>query len=66
MRLFSKFKKFDKNKEENLRKEIEMDGGLEKNDVKAMILSAMLTILPVCFIALLGMCLLALWVFGAI
>ena len=36
-------------KEKKLREEIEKDGGLEKNDEKAMIFSALIVILPICF-----------------
>ena len=40
-------KKPDPEAEQKLRDEIEQYGGLEKNDMKAMIISAMLVILPV-------------------
>ena len=40
-------KKPDPEAEQKLRSEIEEAGGLEKNDMKAMILSAMLVFLPV-------------------
>ena len=42
-----KLKKYDPDAEQALRDEIEANGGLEKNDMKAMILAALLTILPV-------------------
>ena len=48
--LFEKFrnlKKYDPEAERKLRDEIEAQGGLEKNDVKAMIIAALLVILPV-------------------
>ena len=48
--MFDKFrslKKPDPEAEQKLRDEIEQHGGLEKNDMKAMILSAMLVFLPV-------------------
>lgn len=63
---FRRLKKFDKGKEEKLRKDIEEAGGLEKNDLSAMIFSALLTILPVCILILLGISLIALLAFGAI
>ncbi|MBE6943166.1 MAG: hypothetical protein E7453_02740 [Ruminococcaceae bacterium] len=42
-----KLKKFDPKKEQSLRDEIEANGGLEKNDLAAMIISALLVLLPV-------------------
>jgi hypothetical protein len=42
-----KLKKYDPEKEQALRNEIEQAGGLEKNDLKAMIIAAILTIFPV-------------------
>ena len=47
------FKKFDENKEEKLREEIYEEGGLEKKDIGAMILSAYLIIIPISLGALL-------------
>ncbi len=44
---FKKLKKYDPEAERKLRREIEEAGGLEKNDMKAMIISALLVILPV-------------------
>lgn len=51
LKRFRQLKKYDPEKERALQDEIEAAGGLEKNDVKAMILAAMLTIMP--FIVLL-------------
>ena len=51
--LFKKLKKPDPQAEQKLRDEIEADGGLEKNDVAAMIIAAMLTIMPIVGILLL-------------
>ena len=48
--LFEKYrslKKYDPEAERKLRDEIEAQGGLEKNDVKAMIIAALLVIVPV-------------------
>ena len=45
-----KLKKYDPEAEQKLREEIEAEGGLEKNDMKAMIISALLVILPVVLI----------------
>ena len=53
------------NKEEKqLREDIENMGGLEKKDVPAMILSAMLVILPVALLALLLLCAIGFLMFG--
>ena len=46
-------KKPDEDKEKKLREDIESEGGLEKNDLTAMILSAFLVIIPVALCALL-------------
>lgn len=51
--LFKRLKKPDPEAEQTLRDEIERHGGLEKNDLLAMIVSAMLVILPVAVLALL-------------
>ena len=51
--LFKKLKKPDPEAEQRLLDEIEAHGGLEKNDLAAMIISAMLMILPVAAILLL-------------
>ena len=58
--LFKKFralKKADPEKEQELRDTIEKEGGLEKNDVKAMIIAATLVFLPVVAGILLILCL---------
>ena len=52
MLLGKKLKKFDPKKEQALRDEIEANGGLEKNDFKAMVISAFLMLLPVAVIML--------------
>ena len=51
--IFKRLKKPDPEVEQKLLDEIEAHGGLEKNDVLAMIISALLMILPVVAIALL-------------
>lgn len=51
--IFKRLKKPDPEAEQKLLDEIEAHGGLEKNDVLAMIISALLMILPVVVIALL-------------
>ena len=51
--LFKKLKKPDPEAEQRLLDEIEAYGGLEKNDLAAMIISAMLMILPVAAVLLL-------------
>ena len=54
--LFKKLKKPDPEAEQRLRDEIEAYGGLEKNDIPAMIISALLMILPIVGILLLVIC----------
>lgn len=63
--MFEKFrnlKKYDPEAEKTLRDEIEEAGGLEKNDMKAMILAALLTIMPVVIVIFL-LFVLAAWLF---
>ena len=49
--MFKKFKKvlkkYDPEREAQLREQIEREGGIEKKDMPAMILSAYLTIIPI-------------------
>ena len=59
---FKKLKKYDPEAERKLREEIEAEGGLEKNDMKAMIISAVLVIMPVIVIIFLLFMLRA-WIF---
>ena len=47
-----KLKKFDPEKEKELRDEIEANGGLEKQDLPAMIISALLVFMPVAILIL--------------
>jgi hypothetical protein len=49
---FRKLKKYDPEVEQKLREDIEAAGGLEKNDIKAMILSAFLVIMPIALVIL--------------
>ena len=49
---FKKLKKYDPEAERKLREDIESEGGLEKNDVKAMIISAFLVIMPIALVIL--------------
>ena len=49
---FKKLKKYDPEVEQKLREDIEAAGGLEKNDEKAMIISAFLVIKPIALIIL--------------
>ena len=63
--LFEKFrnlKKYDPDAERKLRDEIEAAGGLEKNDVKAMIIAALLVIVPVVLV-IFGLFVLMAWLF---
>lgn len=55
-------KKPDKEKEKELRDQIEAEGGLEKNDMPAMIISAFLVFIPVAAAAL-GLIVLLAWLF---
>ena len=45
-----RIKKYDPEAERKLRREIEEAGGLEKNDLKAMIMAALLVIMPIVLI----------------
>ena len=51
--IFRRLKKPDPKAEQQLRDDIDAYGGLEKNDVAAMIISALLMILPIVAVALL-------------
>ncbi len=62
---WKRLKKYKKGDEEEIRKKIEEEGGLEKHDLSAMIGSALLTILPICLLVLGGLALLVLLVFRA-
>ncbi len=57
-----KLRKYDPERERELRDGIEAAGGLEKNDLKAMILSALIVILPIALGILLLFALVA-WLF---
>ena len=50
--------------ENKLKNDIDRAGGLEKGDLKAMIIAALTTIVPVCLLVLLVISLLAMWIFG--
>ena len=52
MGVFQKIKKPDTETEERLFRQIEETGGLEKEDVKAMILSALLVFVPLAAVVL--------------
>ena len=64
MLFWKRLKKYNKEEAEKKAEEIQQGGGLEKKDLPAMILSALLTFLPICFLVLGGICLLAFWIFG--
>lgn len=55
-------KKPNKEKEKELREQIEKEGGLEKGDMPAMIISAFLVFIPVAALAL-GLIVLFAWLF---
>ena len=57
-----RLKKFDPEKEQQLRNEIEENGGLEKGDGFAMVLSALLVFLPAALIVF-GLFALLAWLF---
>ena len=59
---WKKLKKYDPEAEKQLLDEIEAAGGLEKNDMKAMIIAALLVILPVVLIIFVLFVLMA-WLF---
>ena len=61
--IFRRIKKPDPEKEKKLNEEIKNDGGLDKNDRKAMIISGLLIIVPVCLGVLLLMVILAITAF---
>lgn len=59
-----RLKNLDKTDENKLKSDIDRAGGLEKGDLKAMIIAALTTIVPVCLLVLLVISLLAMWIFG--
>ena len=64
MLFWKRLKKDNKEEAERKAEEMQQGGGLEKNDLPAMLLSAFLTIIPICCVVLGGICLRALWVSG--
>ena len=58
--IWRRLKKTDPEKEKQLREQIEEEGGTEKHDMLAMILSAMIVILPVALLVLLVLALVGL------
>lgn len=59
-----RLKNLDETDENKLKSDIYRAGGLEKGDLKAMIIAALTTIVPVCLLVLLVISLLAMWIFG--
>lgn len=59
-----RLKNLDETDEKKLKNDIDRAGGLEKGDLKAMIIAALTTIVPVCLLVLLVISLLAMWIFG--
>ena len=59
-----RLKNLDETDENKLKHDIDRAGGLEKGDLKAMIIAALTTIVPVCLLVLLVISLLAMWIFG--
>lgn len=66
MMWWKRLKKPNPEEEKKLREDIQKEGGLEKKDLPAMILSALITILPVCILVLGGFGLLILLICGAL
>ncbi|MBQ8895405.1 MAG: hypothetical protein IKM32_05190 [Clostridia bacterium] len=64
MAIWKRLKKFDPEKEKELRNQIEAEGGLEKGDGLAMVLSALLVFLPAALLALGVIVLIAFLFFG--
>ena len=58
-----RLKNLDETDENKLKNDIDRAGGLEKGDLKAMIIAALTTIVPVCLLGLLVISLLAMWIF---
>ena len=59
-----RLKNLDETDENKLKNDIDRAGGLEKDDLKAMIIAALTTIVPICLLVLLVISLLAMWIFG--
>ncbi len=59
-----RLKNLDETDENKLKSDIDRAGGLEKGDLKAMIIAALTAIVPVCMLVLLVISLLAMWIFG--
>lgn len=64
MAIWRRLKKFDPEKEKELQRQIEAEGGLEKGDGLAMVLSALLVLLPAALLALGVIVLIAFLFFG--
>jgi len=64
MAIWKRLKKFDPEKEKELRNQIEAEGGLEKGDGLAMVLSALLVFLPAALLTLGVIVLIAFLFFG--
>ncbi len=63
MAMFSKFfRKIDPEKEKRLKEELKREGGVEKKDIPAMILSAYLVFIPAVLVVFLLFCFVA-WMF---
>ncbi len=64
MAIWKRLKKFDPEKEKELQRQIEAEGGLEKGDGLAMVLSALLVLLPAALLTLGVIVLIAFLFFG--
>ncbi len=60
--IFKRLKKFDPEKEKALNEQIQEEGGVEKKDMLAMVISAFLVFIPAALVAL-GIFLLFTWLF---
>lgn len=62
MAIWKRLKKFDPDKEEDFKNEVEENGGIEKGDKLAMLISAFLVFIPAAMIVLAVFVLIA-WLF---
>lgn len=61
-----RLKPYDEQKAKELQDGLVESGGLEKGDLKAMIIAALTTILPVALVVLLFISFLVMWIFGIV
>lgn len=61
---WKRIRKIDKNEEAEFRKKVEAEGGVDKKDLHAMIISALITYVPLAIIILVGISVMAMAMFG--